>query len=172
MVHYNRQINSISNISGYHLDGLRSNVHIFHVFINGQIVKIVFLLYTWTHFASYLDIHIEINSVHKLRTKLYDKTDHFIFPDVNFQLILCSLIPAAPAYGVYLSQLIRYCRCCGSYHDILDRVLLLFRKLLKQGFIVVNLKSLRRKVCGRHHDLLNRHGVSVSQMTTNMFCLS
>jgi hypothetical protein len=48
---------------------------------------------------------------------------------VNFPFI-CSNIPAAPAYGVYISQLIRYSRTCGSYQDFLDRGLLLTRKLL------------------------------------------
>ena len=37
--------------------------------------------------ASYLDLHLKIDSEGRLRTKLYD-------------------IPAAPAHGVYLSQLI------------------------------------------------------------------
>ena len=87
MVHYYRQINSISNISGYHPDGLRSNIHSLHVFINGQIMEIVFLLYAWKHFPSYIDIHIEINSVDRLRTKLYDKRDNYIFPNAKFSLI-------------------------------------------------------------------------------------
>ena len=52
--------------------------------------------------ASYLDLHIEIDSECRLRTKLYDKTDDFNFPIVNFPFI-CSNIPAAPAYGVYIS---------------------------------------------------------------------
>jgi hypothetical protein len=56
----------------------------------------------------------------RLRAKLYDKKDDFNFPIVNFPFI-CSYIPAAPAYGVYLSQMIRYSRACGSYQDFLDR---------------------------------------------------
>ena len=79
--------------------------------------------------ASYLDLHLEADSQGRLRTKLYDKRDDFNFPIVNLPFI-CSKIPAAPAYGVYLSQLIRYSRTCGSYQDILDRGLLLTRKLL------------------------------------------
>ena len=55
--------------------------------------------------ASYLDLHLEIDSESRLRTKLYDKRDDFNFPIVNFPFI-CSNIPAAPAYGVYLSQMI------------------------------------------------------------------
>ena len=66
----------------------------------------------------------------------YDKRNYFNFPIVNFPLI-CSNIPAAPAYGVYISQLIRYSRACGSYQDVLDRWLLLTRMLLYQGFLLV-----------------------------------
>ena len=52
--------------------------------------------------ASYLDLYLEIDSEERLRTKLYDKRDDFNFPIVNFPFI-CSNIPAAPTYGVYLS---------------------------------------------------------------------
>ena len=86
--------------------------------------------------------------------------------------VICSDIPAAPAYGVYISSLIRYSRACGFYQDFLDRVLLLTSKLLKNGFLLVKLKSSLRKFYGRHHDLVNRYGVFVSQMTTDMFRLS
>ena len=78
-----------------------------------------------------------------------------------------SNILAAPAYGVYISQMIQYSRACGSYQDFLDRGLLLTRKLLNQVFLLVKLKSSLRKFCGRHHDLVNRYGISVSQMTTD-----
>ena len=54
--------------------------------------------------ASYLDLHLEIDSDGRLRTKLYDKRDDFNFPIVNFPFI-CSNIPTAPAYGVYISQI-------------------------------------------------------------------
>ena len=36
--------------------------------------------------ASYLDLHIEIDSEGKLRTKLYDKRDDFNFPLLTFHL--------------------------------------------------------------------------------------
>ena len=110
--------------------------------------------------ASYLDLHLEIDSEGRLRTELYDKRDDFNFPIVNFPFI-CSNIPAAPAYGVYIAQLIRYSRACGSYQVFLDRGLLLTRKLLIQGFHLVKLKSSLRKFYGRHHDLVDRYGISV-----------
>jgi hypothetical protein len=121
--------------------------------------------------ALYLDLLLEIDSLGRLRTKLYDKRDDFNCPIVNFPCI-CSNIPAAPAYGVYISQLIRDSRACGSYQDFLDRGLLLTRKLLNQGFHLVKLKSSLRKFYGRHHDMVDRYGISVSQMTTDMFHLS
>ena len=58
----------------------------------------------------------------------------------------------------------RYSRDCGSYQDFLDRGLLLTRKLLNQGFLLVKLKSSLRKFYGHHHDLLDRYGISVSPM--------
>ena len=61
--------------------------------------------------------------------------------------------PVHMVYGVYISQLIRYSRACGSYQAILDRDLRLTRKLLKQGFILVNFY-------GRHRDLVDRYGIS------------
>ena len=82
--------------------------------------------------ASYISIRLEIDSEGRLRTKLYDKRDDCNVPIVNFPFI-CSNIPAAPEYGVYISQMIRYSRACGSYQDFLDRGLLLTRKLLNQG---------------------------------------
>ena len=54
----------------------------------------------------------------------------------------------------------------------LDRGLQLTRKLLEQGFLVVKLKSLLRKFYVRHHDMVNRYRVSVSQITTHMFRFS
>ena len=47
--------------------------------------------------ASYLDLHLEIHSDGRLRTKPYDKGDDFNFPIVNLPFI-CSNIPAAPPY--------------------------------------------------------------------------
>ena len=94
--------------------------------------------------ALYVDPHLDIDSEGRLRTKPYDKTDDFNFPIENFPFI-CNNIPA---YIVYISQLIRYSRACGSYQDFLDRGLLLITKLLNQGLLLVKLKSSHRKFYG------------------------
>ena len=68
---------------------------------------------------SYLDCYLYIDNG-KLTTRLYDKRDDFNFPIVNFPF-LSSNISSAPAYGVYVSQLIRYDRTCSNYQDLMER---------------------------------------------------
>jgi len=85
---------------------------------------------------------------------------------------MSSNIPAAPAYGVYISQLIRYSRACASYQDFIDRGLQLTRKLLSQGFLREKLQSSLRMFFGRHHDLVDRYEISISQITMDIFRLS
>ena len=54
---------------------------------------------------SYLDLHLNL----KLTLRTGSERS---FPIVNFPFI-CSTIPVAPAYGIYISQLIRYSIACG-----------------------------------------------------------
>ena len=82
-----------------------------------------------------------------------------IFLIVNFPFI-CSNIPAAPTFGVCIYQSSIYSRACGSYQDFLEREFLLTRKLLNQGFTVVNMKTSLRKFYGLHRDFVNRYGVT------------
>jgi hypothetical protein len=78
--------------------------------------RVVVTMDTTDRAASYLDLNIEIDSEGRLRTKHYDKRDDFNFPIVNIPFI-CSNIPAAPVYGVYISQLIRYSRNDNSRYQ-------------------------------------------------------
>ena len=64
--------------------------------------------------ASYLDLLLSIGRHGQLHTSLYDKRDDFNFHFTNFQF-LSSNIPSSPAYGVFISQLIRYARASSSY---------------------------------------------------------
>jgi len=51
----------------------------------------------------------------------------YTFPIVNFPFI-SSNIPASPAHGVYISQLIRYSSAFVPYCDFQDRAQLLTKK--------------------------------------------
>ena len=70
-------------------------------------------------FASYLDLHLEIDFNEWSVTKIF-KRDELDFPIVNLPF-MCSNFPAAAAYEVYNSQLTRYSRACASYQDFIDR---------------------------------------------------
>ena len=103
--------------------------------------------------ASYLDVLLSIDADGKLTTQLYDKRDDFSFTIVNFPYI-CSNIPLSPAYGVYISQLIRYARACSTYDQFLSRSRLLTDKLMLQGFLQSRLISAFRKFYGRYNDII------------------
>ena len=82
--------------------------------------------------ASYLDLLLSIGRDGQLRTSLYDKRDDFNFHITNFPF-LSSNIPSSPAYGVFISQLIRYARACSSYECFILRAMRLSNKLLGAG---------------------------------------
>ena len=86
--------------------------------------------------CSYLDLNISISG-HRFHTDLYDKRDAFNFHIVNF-LHMVSNIPTKPAYGVFISQLIRYLRVCGNYQQFKTN---LTSRLLKQGFDYTRLQT-------------------------------
>ena len=73
-------------------------------------------------------------------------------------------ISSSPAYGVFISQLIRYARACSSYECFILRAARLSSKLLGQGYVMERLKSSLRKFYGRYGDLIKHYEVSLSQM--------
>ena len=77
--------------------------------------------------ASYLDLLLPIGRDGQLHTSIYD--------DVNFHItsfpFLSSNIPSLLAYGVFISQIIRYARACSSYECCILRVRRLSSKRLK-----------------------------------------
>ena len=87
--------------------------------------------------ASFLDLYLEIDDSGQLSTKIYDKRNDFNFKIINFPN-MCSNIPAS-AYGVYISQLIRYARASSNYSDFLKRHLYLRNRLLDQGYKKIRL---------------------------------
>ncbi len=66
--------------------------------------------------VSYLDLLADIDGI--LTFKLFDKRDYFNFLIVNLPH-LDSNKPVKPAYGAYVSQLIRYFSACTYYSDVL-----------------------------------------------------
>ena len=104
-------------------------------------------------FTSYLDLLWSIGKDGQLRSSLYDKLDDFNFHITNFPF-LSSNIPSSPAYGVFISQLIRYARACSSYESFILRLTRLSSNLLGNGYVRERSKLSLKKFYGRYGDLI------------------
>ena len=77
---------------------------------------------------------------------------------------MCSNIPASPAYGAYISQLIRYARASSNYSDFLKRHLYLRNRLLDQGYKKICLIRSLKKFIFRYQDIVDIYSVSTETM--------
>ena len=118
---------------------------------------------------SYLDLEVNIVDG-KFTTAVYDKRDGFSFHIVNFPY-MDSNIPSKPAYGVYISQLVRIGRICDNYKSFYTRHHLLTCRLVKQGFLYDKLVTSFKKFCGGYPDIFSKFGVSVRRHVEDGVCL-
>ena len=95
-------------------------------------------------------------------TSAYDKRDDFGFPIVNFPW-LSGNVPRLPSYGIYISQLIRFDRCCTSVFDFHSKNLQITSKLLSQGYIYHKLRKTFGKFFRSYSELLSKFGAIAFQ---------
>ena len=118
---------------------------------------------------SYLDVMITIDNG-KYNTAVYDKRDSFNFKIVNFPH-LSSNIPSKPAYGVYISQLVRIGRICSTFLHFKERHYKLTQRLIHQGFWYSELCRTFKKFSKRHTDIITKYGCSVRRHIEEGICL-
>ena len=112
----------------------------------------------------YLDTHIKTGGTNTpFRISIYDKRDDFAFRIVNFPH-MDSNIPANPAYGVYISQLVRYARICTSKVDFMNRLRGLPSRLRQQGFLTKLLQRTFTKFFNRHGLIVVKYGTTLREM--------
>jgi hypothetical protein len=85
---------------------------------------------------------------------------------------MCSNIAVSPAYGVYISQLIRYARARSNYSDFPKRHLHLKNRLLDQGYEKIRLIRSLKKLIFRYQDLVGIYSVSAETMINDTFSYS
>jgi hypothetical protein len=78
-------------------------------------------------------------------------------------------MPLSPAYGVYISQLIRYARAGFAYEDFSKRGKLLTKKLMLQGYNESRLKSPFHKFSSRYNDPVYDYQLSLAYMLNDSF---
>ena len=103
---------------------------------------------------SFLTINVIGSDDH---TSVYDKRDDFGFPIVNFPW-LSSYVHRLPSYGVYISQLVRFDRCCTSVSDFNSKNLQLTSKFLTHGYRYHKLRKTFGKFLRSYSDLLSKFG--------------
>ena len=85
---------------------------------------------------------------------------------------MCSNIPAFPAFGVYISQLIRYARASSNYSDFLKRHIYLRNRLLDQSYKKIRLLRSLNKFLFRYQDLVEIYSVSTETIINDGFSYS
>ena len=109
-----------------------------------------------------------------IRSQILETSDIYIY--FNFKIInfpnMCSNIPASPAYGVYISQLIRYARGSSNYSDFLKRHLHLRNRLLDQGYKKIRLIRSLKKFIFRYQYLVEIYSVSAEKIISDAFSYS
>ena len=106
--------------------------------------------------TSFLDLNIKVIAS-DIHTSVYDKRDDFGFPIVNFPW-LSGDVPRLPSYGIYISQLVRFARCCTSVLDFHSKNLQITSKLLTQGYRYHKLWKTFGKFFRSYSELLSKFG--------------
>ena len=83
---------------------------------------------------------------------------------VLFVRLMDSNIPANPAYGVYISQLVRYARICTSKVDFMNRLRGLSLRLRQQGFLTNLLQRTFTKFFNRHGLIVVKYDATLREM--------
>ena len=108
----------------------------------------------------YLDTNIKAGDNTPFHISIYDKREDFAFRIVNFPH-MDSNIPANPAYGVYISQLVRYARICTSKVDFINRLRGLSIRLRQQGFDTNLLEKSFNKFFSRRGLIVEKYGAAL-----------
>ena len=91
----------------------------------------------------FLDSNIKVigSNIH---TSVCDKRDDFGFPIVNFSWLSAD-VPRLPSYGIYISQLVQFARCCISVFDFHSKNLQTTSKLQNFWHRVTNITSFGKR---------------------------
>ena len=84
---------------------------------------------------------------------------------------MCSNIPSGPAYGVYISQLVRIGRICDNYSAFVNRNMIITTRLIKQGYQYTKLCKCMKKFSRKHKLIFNKYGKCLKRHIQDGICL-
>ena len=117
--------------------------------------------------VNYLDLQISIYRG-KFRVILYDKRNDYDFKVISYPF-LDGNIPKNLSYGVFSSQLARFCRINTTLKGFLDNVNDLYRKLSCQGFERAALRKKFNKFYQSKIDTWGKFGIDILPHINSIF---
>ena len=112
--------------------------------------------------VTFLDLRISIFRG-KFLYRSYDKRDDFSFDVCNYP-DLHGNVPITSSYGVFMSQLVRFCDINQQVKSFISDVKLMTNKFLKQGFVAEHLKTQYLKFCDKYLSKWAKYGVDISRL--------
>ena len=98
--------------------------------------------------CTFLDLKVSIYRG-KFIYSSYDKRDEFDFKVVNFPNLVGN-IPGLQSYGVYISQLVRFCDINITYKGFVNDIEKMNTRLVKQGFKHSVLRKKFKEFCNKY----------------------
>ena len=111
--------------------------------------------------VNYLDMTISIYRG-KYCYKSYDKRNDFGFEIINYPDIRGN-IPKTPSYGVFISQMVRFCHINKSVHNFKRDVTTLVNKLCSQGFSKSRLLIKYKLFCMKNIQVWPKFGIDITK---------
>ena len=116
--------------------------------------------------CTFLDLHISIFRG-KFRYYSYDKRNDFNFDIVNYPHLVGN-IPCSASYGVYVSQLVRFCDINLEDNSFAADVKEMTAKFMKQGFDKDMLKSTFIKFKDKYLFKWSKFGIDISDISRSI----
>jgi hypothetical protein len=117
--------------------------------------------------CSYLDLLISIYQG-KFRIKLFDKRDDYKFKVFSYPY-LDGNVPETRSYGIFISQLVRFCSINSTFLGFYNDVSKLVIKLCKQGFLLAALRNKFFKFYKSRINLWGKYGIDIYGKMINLF---
>ena len=117
--------------------------------------------------VTFLDLRISIFRG-KFLYRSYDKREDFPFGICNYPNLYGN-VPLASSYGVYMSQLVRFCEINQQVNSFIFDVNKMTKKFLKQGFVVEHLRKLFLKFSDKYMHKWSKYGVDISRLQNLIF---
>ena len=117
--------------------------------------------------VTFLDIRISIFRG-KFTYQSYDKRNDFSFKICNYPKLKGN-VPTAPSYGVFMSQLVRFCEINYEHSAFLKDIKGLVTKFCNQGFGISKFCGVYTRFCYKFMSMWSKYGMDISKLKGQIF---